>query len=92
MGKDLNLKELEGVRAGMTLKAKDDFYANNETIFSEMQGKPMSLEELSAFLGGADPYAVLENARNNPDLYSPEDIAWLEDQVSQLEALKGKRI
>ena len=55
MGEDLNLEQLEGVRAGMTREASDYFYANNETIFSEMQGEPMSLEELSAFLGGADP-------------------------------------
>lgn len=54
MNDDLNLEELEGVRAGMTSEARNYFYANNKTIFSNGQAmeKSMSLEELSAFLGG----------------------------------------
>ena len=93
MDEDLSLEELEGVRAGMTNEARDYFYANNNTIFSQTKDseQTMSLEELSAFLGGVDPHAVLENARNNPSLYKPEDIAWLEDQVSQLESKGMKR-
>lgn len=92
MDEELNLEQLEGVRAGMTNAARDYFYSTHDTIFSKgkAQEQMMSLEELSHFLGGADPHAVLETARNNPDMYSPEDVAWLEEQVNNLES-KGMR-
>ena len=92
MDEELSLEQLEGVRAGMTSEARDYFYANRETLFSQGLAREQitSLEELSHFLGGADPRAVLETAKNNPGAYSPEDVAWLEDRVNNLES-KGMR-
>lgn len=45
------------------------------------QDDVLNLEELSYFLGGANPNAVLETVKNNPDMYSPKDLAMLLEQV-----------
>lgn len=89
MDSDLNLEELEGVRSGMTHAAKKHFYGNNKTIYA--QEGATSLDELSEFLNGEDPYEVLEAARSNPELYSPEFVAWLEVQIALLEPTKTRR-